>query len=132
MPVKAEAEPIMATVAIAEAPVLASSEILTEEENDALNQISQRFVSRLYFRNVLITSSSQLTIIQLPHFCGCSFLMQTSHVQVPPDEQRSCVPLTLLSIQIPPVDQRGRLEAIEHGSMMRLALQQALARAQVA
>jgi hypothetical protein len=46
MPVKAEAEPIMATVAVAEAPVLASSEILTEEENDALNQISQRFVSR--------------------------------------------------------------------------------------
>ena len=45
MPVKAEAEPIMATVAVAEVPVLASSEILTEEENDALNQISQRFVS---------------------------------------------------------------------------------------
>ena len=45
MPVKAEAEPIMATVAVAEVSVLASSEILTEEENDALNQISQRFVS---------------------------------------------------------------------------------------
>lgn len=56
MPVKAEAEPIMATVAVAEVPVLASSEILTEEENDALNQISQRFVSSwsLYLGSIIV------------------------------------------------------------------------------
>ena len=49
MPVKAEAEPlIVSAVATApahiEATALASSEMLTEEENDALNQISQRCV----------------------------------------------------------------------------------------
>ena len=56
MPVKAEAEPVMATVAVAEVPVLASSEILTEEENDALNQISQRFVLNGYYRQEKIAA----------------------------------------------------------------------------
>ena len=46
MPVRAEAEPIIASAVVVAAPVvvaLASSEMLTEEENDALNQISQRY-----------------------------------------------------------------------------------------
>ena len=48
MPVRAEAEPIIASAVVVAAPVvvaLASSEMLTEEENDALNQISQRYQS---------------------------------------------------------------------------------------
>ena len=55
MPVKAEAEPLIVS-AIATAPVhieataLASSEMLTEEENDALNQISQRCVLAVLHR----------------------------------------------------------------------------------
>ena len=46
MPVRAEAEPIIASAVVVAPPVvvaLASSEMLTEEENDALNQISQRY-----------------------------------------------------------------------------------------
>ena len=48
MPVRAEAEPIIASAVVVAPPVvvaLASSEMLTEEENDALNQISQRYQS---------------------------------------------------------------------------------------
>ena len=44
MPVKAEAEPVIASVMVSEPVALASSEMLTEEENDALDQISQRCV----------------------------------------------------------------------------------------
>lgn len=44
MPVKAEAEPVIASVMVTEVAALASSEMLTEEENDALDQISQRCV----------------------------------------------------------------------------------------
>lgn len=47
MPVKAEAEPLIVSASAPvrmEAAALASSEMLTEEENDALNQISQRCV----------------------------------------------------------------------------------------
>lgn len=53
MPVKAEAEPVMASVVASEAVALASSEMLTEEENDALNQISQRCAAQFpfYVRN---------------------------------------------------------------------------------
>ena len=47
MPVKAEAEPVMASVVASEAVALASSEMLTEEENDAMNQISQRCANRI-------------------------------------------------------------------------------------
>ena len=55
MPVKAEAEPVIATAAATvvaphiEAAALASSEMLTEEENDALNQISQRYIFSFFF-----------------------------------------------------------------------------------
>jgi hypothetical protein len=48
MPVKAEAEPVMASVVAPEAVALASSEMLTEEENDALNQISQRYEAHIF------------------------------------------------------------------------------------
>ena len=50
MPVRAEAEPIIASAVVVAPPVvvaLASSEMLTEEENDALNQISQRYLTLL-------------------------------------------------------------------------------------
>lgn len=46
MPVKSEAEPVIAIVepVAALSIEVASSEMLTEEETDALNQISQRYL----------------------------------------------------------------------------------------
>jgi hypothetical protein len=58
MPVKAEAEPVMASVVASEAVALASSEMLTEEENDALNQISQRCAAQRTFMNAKLPSAT--------------------------------------------------------------------------
>jgi hypothetical protein len=64
MPVKSEAEPIIAIVEpVAALPIeVASSEMLTEEETDALNQISQRYI---IFRRVSLPIYLLILIVLL-------------------------------------------------------------------